>query len=234
MSTLILPCAGRSSRFPNLPPKWMLQNDYPESMLEMVIDSMTQEFEQIIVTITSEQQEKWKAFDYLNSRLKWGADIVMLDNPTRSASQTVYETLKQSLVDGPIVIKDCDCAVGYNSANFNNYIVGLKVKKDSGIKRLEAKSFIKKNDDNIIEDIIEKRMVSNDICVGAYACEADKYCGAYEDIVDSDVFLGGQEAYVSHIFSYMILSESAIFSYIEADSFVDWGTLEDWENNKNR
>ena len=69
MSTLILPCAGRSSRFPNLPPKWMLQNDYQESMLEMVIDSMTQEFEQIIVTITSEQQEKWKAFDLIPDRL---------------------------------------------------------------------------------------------------------------------------------------------------------------------
>ena len=67
MSTLILPCAGRSSRFPNLPPKWMLQNDTKESMIEMVIDSMPQSFDQTIVTITAEQQDKWRAFDFLNS-----------------------------------------------------------------------------------------------------------------------------------------------------------------------
>ena len=233
MSTLILPCAGKSSRFPNLPPKWMLENNHKESMIEMVIDAIPQEFEQTIVTITQEQQDKWGAFDFLNSRLKWGVDVLILDSPTRSASETVYKTIEDCSVSGPIVIKDCDCAVEYNASNLTNYIVGLKVKKDSRIKRLEAKSFIKKNDDNIIEDIVEKRMISNDICVGVYSCDANKYCESYTNIIDSDVYLANQEIYVSHVFSHMILSESAIFSHIEADSFVDWGTLEDWENNKN-
>ena len=233
MSTLILPCAGRSSRFPNLPPKWMLDNNDKESMLEMVIGSMPQNFKQTIITITAEQQKRWGAFDFLNSRLKWGADVIILDNPTRSAAETVYQTIQDGLIEGPITIKDCDCAVEYNASNLTNYIVGLKVKKDSRIKRLEAKSFIKKNDDNIIEDIVEKRMISNDICVGVYSCDANKYCESYTNIIDSDVYLANQEIYVSHIFSPMILSESAIFSHIEADSFVDWGTLEDWENNKN-
>jgi bifunctional N-acetylglucosamine-1-phosphate-uridyltransferase/glucosamine-1-phosphate-acetyltransferase GlmU-like protein len=233
MSTLILPCAGRSSRFPNLPPKWMLQNDTKESMIEMVIDSMPQSFDQTIVTITAEQQDKWRAFDFLNSQLKWGGDVNVLENQTNSASETVYQTIKDCSIEGSIVIKDCDCSVEYQPLDFENYIVGLNIKKDTEVKRLESKSFIKKNDDNIIEDIIEKRMVSNNICVGVYSCNAAQYCTAYEEVTTSDVYLHGQEVYVSHIFSYMALTGAAVFSYIEADEFVDWGTIEDWENNKN-
>tara|TARA_R100000008_G_scaffold86724_1_gene81149 strand:- start:15000 stop:15704 length:705 start_codon:yes stop_codon:yes gene_type:complete len=232
MSTLILPCAGKSSRFPNLPPKWMLENNHKESMIEMVIDAIPQEFEQTIVTITQEQQDKWGAFDFLNSRLKWGVDVLILDSPTRSASETVYKTIEDCSVSGPIVIKDCDCAVNYGVTSSENYIVGLKVKIDSGVSRLEAKSFIKKNNHNIIEDIIEKKMVSNDICVGVYSCDADQYCTSYKDVTSSSVCLHNQEIYVSHIFSHMILTGAAVFSYIEATSFLDWGTLEDWEKNK--
>ena len=110
--------------------------------------------------------------------------------------------------------------------------MGVNVKKDSNIKRLEAKSFIKKNDNNIIEDIIEKKMVSNDICVGVYSCDADNYRESYNFLSESDVYFHTQEVYVSHIFSHMILSRSSIFSYIEADLFTDWGTVDDWEQNK--
>lgn len=235
MSTLILPCAGNSTRFPDLPPKWMLENSQGESMLEMVIDSMPQDFDQTIVTITSEQQEKWDAFSFINKKLKWSVDVNILDEPTRSAAETVYQTIQNCMVSGPIVIKDCDCAVEYDSGDLTNYIVGVKVGKDSGIQRLEAKSFIKKNNDNIIEDIVEKKMVSNNICVGAYACGSESFQESYGCIHKSGVMLDDREVYVSHIFSHMILSNkfNSVFSYVEAQSFLDWGTLEDWEANKN-
>ncbi len=232
MKTLVLPCAGRSSRFPDLPPKWMLQNDGKESMLEMVIDAMPGDFDRTIITITQEQQDRWGAFDFLNFRVKQGVDIDILPEPTKSASETVCKTLQDCHVEGTIIIKDCDCKVEYGEPTSPNFIVGINVKKDSDIKRLEAKSFIKKNDNNIIEDIIEKKMVSNDICVGVYSCDADNYLESYNFLTESDVYFQTQEVYVSHIFSHMVLSGAAVFSYIEATRFVDWGTLEDWENNK--
>jgi len=232
MKTLVLPCAGRSSRFPDLPPKWMLQNDDKESMIESVIDAMPEDFDRTIITITQQQQDQWGAFDFLNLRVKEGVDIDILSQPTNSASETVYQTLQDCHVEGAVTIKDCDCKVEYKECASLNFIVGINVKKDSDIKRLEAKSFIEKNDNNIIEDIIEKKMVSNDICVGVYSCDADNYLESYNFLTESDVYFQTQEVYVSHIFSHMVLSGAAVFSYIEATRFVDWGTLEDWENNK--
>ncbi len=40
MSTLIIPCAGQSSRYPNLRPKWMLTHPDGELMIEKVINSI--------------------------------------------------------------------------------------------------------------------------------------------------------------------------------------------------
>ena len=41
MSTLIIPCAGRSSRYPNLRPKWLLTHPDGDLMLEKVVDALT-------------------------------------------------------------------------------------------------------------------------------------------------------------------------------------------------
>ena len=78
-------------------------------------------------------------------------------------------------------------------------------------------------------------MVSNNICVGAYACGSESFQESYDCIHKSGVMLDDREVYVSHIFSHMILSNkfNSVFSYVEAQSFLDWGTLEDWEANKN-
>ena len=62
MSTLIIPCAGRSSRYPNLRPKWLLTHPDGDLMLEKVVDALTiNGLDRTIITIVQEQIEKYEA-----------------------------------------------------------------------------------------------------------------------------------------------------------------------------
>ena len=233
MKNLIIPCAGQSKRFPNLPPKWSLLNDFGKCMVGMVVETYLDKFDRIVLTIIKDHAEKHDALNFLRRHLNPKVEILVLDSPTHSPSQTVFETIRQKNIEGDITIKDCDCHVGYKIPDLSSYIVGVNIKNNTSIQRLEAKSYIHKNDNNIISDIFEKKMVSNNICVGVYACSVDKFSAHYQSLINSDIFLGKQEIYVSHVFSHMILTGSDAFSYIEAESFLDWGTPDDWHQTKN-
>jgi hypothetical protein len=110
----------------------------------------------------------------------------------------------------------------------SNFIVGLSISENSPVDRIQSKSFIVKDDNDVILDIVEKDVVSNVICVGVYATDARQFADAYAEIRGSDVFQRAGELYVSHVMSYLMLQKKILFHYIEADDFVDWGTLEDW------
>jgi len=231
MSTLILPCAGKSSRFPNLAPKWMLCNDNGKSMIEMVIEPLIDSFKNIYISFTYQQEEQYRCSQFLKTIFKDKVRLCCLPKETRSASETIYNTVKQNQIIGEIVIKDSDCIIDYDLPSFTEYIVGAKVSPE--INRLEAKSFIIKKQADLICDIIEKKIVSEYICVGAYSCFAGEFCNSYEKIVNSHVYTKDREIFVSYVLSYMILKNKNIFNYVDANKFVDFGTLEDWEKNKN-
>mgnify|MGYP003110258339 CR=1 FL=1 len=231
-STLIVPAAGKSSRYPGMRPKWLLTHPDGRLMIDKVISSFLEEnpnsFDRIIVTVLNDHCEKYDADTILNQVFGKKVEVLSLKNPTSSASETVYETLKQLSVTGKITIKDTDCLVRSKLPSSSNHIVGLSVSAKSNIDRVQQKSFIIKNDDDIITDIIEKEMVSNIICLGVYSSDANEFCRAYEKIRDHEVYKNLSEVYVSHVISYLIVCEEAIFEYVEADEFIDWGTKEDW------
>jgi len=237
--TLIIPCAGKSTRFPNLPPKWSLLNSYNTSMLDMAMLPYTmqpcaQQVDEIIVTITKQQLVKNKLFEFLINNVRQPLSLCILENETFCAAETVYQTIQHYKITGDIIIKDSDCFADYAlESNCSNYIVGLNVESNNEVRRLGAKSFIHKDNNNIITDIIEKKIVSSNICVGTYACNSLNFCENYLQLKNSPVFYKN-EIYVSHVFSNMILTNTSVFLYVEASNFIDFGTLEDWEQNKNK
>ena len=59
MNTLIVPCAGRSSRFPNTKPKFLLTHPDGKLMIEHAIEGIDiNKFDQIVITIVKEHDEK--------------------------------------------------------------------------------------------------------------------------------------------------------------------------------
>ena len=230
--TLIMPCAGKSSRFPGPAPKWTLTNSSGESMLNMAMKPYEDKVDNIIVTITKQQLTSSALKSFFKNDANHKFSLCVLEGQTASASDTIYQTIKNKKVKGDIIIKDCDCYVDYKQTDSSNYIVGLDIKSSNFFSRLESKSFIKKDSNDIIVDIIEKKIVSNSICVGTYACQSDSFCTNYLDLCKNPVFHGDIEIYVSYVFSKMILADHSVFSYIEASRYIDWGTIDDWNQNK--
>ncbi len=228
-TTLIIPAAGKSSRYPKMKPKWLLTHPTGNLMIEQVLKSSDyQRYDRTVITVLREHCQKHEADIILNQIFGNTVEIVILEKPTSCAAETVYETILHAGITGQLTIKDSDCLVERTYYPVKNHIVGLTVDSRVDIDRLQQKSFIIKNDDDVIVDILEKEMVSNVICLGVYSVDSDDFKRAYNKICDSDVYKHENEIYVSHVISYLITSESGIFEYVEADKFVDWGTADEW------
>ena len=231
MNTLIIPCAGKSSRFPNMKPKYMLTHPDGKLMIEKAMENINLDvFDRIIITIVKPHDEKYEAALWMQQVFANNpkVEICMLDDFTASASETIYLTLSKMNVQGAFVIKDSDNRVGVHfDKNIKNMIVGYDLHKHRDISNIPGKSFLIVNEQNIIQDIIEKQVVSNIICLGVYCFEnADDFKKAYEELSERNI---AGEMYISHVISYMLSQNHYVFSAVMADSYDDWGTLAEWK-----
>ena len=115
-TSLIIPAAGKSTRYPNVKPKWMLTHPLGNMMVVESISGLNLEnVENIYFTVLKEhifkykinEKDIFKAFGQIGinrDRLK----ILMLDNPTKNQPQTIAETIEHFAIEGPIYIKDSD------------------------------------------------------------------------------------------------------------------------------
>ncbi|MBE6444387.1 MAG: hypothetical protein E7020_06980 [Alphaproteobacteria bacterium] len=236
MNTLIIPCAGKSSRFPNMKPKYMLTHPDGKLMIEKAMEKINVDvFDRIIITIVKPHDEKYEAKlimeQVFNNNPK--IEICMLDDFTSSASETVYLTLKKMNVEGAFVIKDSDNRVEVNfNKQIKNSIVGYNLHEHPDITNIPGKSFLIVNEQGIIHDIIEKQVVSNIICLGVYCFEnALDFINAYDAMLTKKI---SGEMYISHVISYMLASNNYVFSSILALSYDDWGTLSEWKEVQKR
>ena len=231
MKTLIVPCAGKSNRFPNMKPKWMLTHPDGELMIEKAIKGLNTEiFDKIIITIVKPHAEKYEAKTILeqvfqnNSKIK----ICVLDDFTSSASETIYQTITKMDVKGAFVVKDSDNCVGcvLDKRPCNN-IVGYNLKEHPNVSNVPGKSFLILNKQGIIQDIIEKEVVSNVICLGVYSfADTNDFLWAYNEMLNKKI---SGEMFISHIVSYLISNNRCVFDSTMAVSYDDWGTLVEWK-----
>lgn len=231
MNTLIIPCAGKSSRFPNMKPKYMLTHPDGKLMIEKSMEKINVDvFDRIIITIVKPHDEKYETKLIMEQVFKNNpkVEVCMLDDFTSSASETVYLTLKKMNIEGAFVIKDSDNRVEvYFDKQIKNSIVGYNLHEHPDITNIPGKSFLIVNEQGIIQDIIEKQVVSNIICLGVYCFEntAD-FIKAYNEMHTKKI---SGEMYISHVISYMLASNNYVFSSILALSYDDWGTLSEWK-----
>ena len=198
-------------------------------MIEASIDALDlQQFERIIVVCLKEHVE-----EYINLETYRGAletlygqsfEFVLLDKPTRSQSETVYEALKRTVVVGGFFIKDCDNTFKY-TFNGGNEIATLSL-NDVGLVDAKNKSYVTLDDFDFITNIVEKDVINNIFCCGGYGFEsAARFKSEYENLsknIDS-------ELYVSHIIYSLLLSGEKFKSY-RASNYTDWGTIKEYRD----
>ena len=229
MSTLIIPCAGRSSRYPNLRPKWLLTHPDGDLMLEKVVDALTiNGLDRTIITIVQEQIEKYEADLIIRQAFGDKVEICVLDDYTKSQSDTVLQTIESMDVSGPFIAKDSDCRVSIEIESFTNFLVGADLRKNTQVTNVPGKSFLILNEQNMIIDIIEKSVSSNIINLGVYGFRsAELFVDASKQLKRIGSQDEQDEFWLSHIVSYLIGQEE-FFDYNETDNFDDWGTLTEW------
>lgn len=229
MSDLILPIAGKSSRFPNLRPKWMLTHPNGNFMLIEAIKGLNlKKFKKVYIIVLNKHLNEYKFEKGLKNQLHnigvKNFKLIILDQETESQAETVYNGIKIGKINGSICIKDCDnyFDIETNDTNF------ISIEKLSNFKNINAKnkSYINTNEFGNIINIAEKQIISDSFCTGCYGFKSSKDFIKYFEILKDK-----KDLYISHIVYKMIL-DNHIFKTIKCNNYIDWGTKEDWDNYK--
>lgn len=231
MKSLILPCAGRSTRFPGMRPKWLLTHPDGKLMIEKSIEKLDLGmFDRIVIPILRQHDEDYQAKLILNQVFRGRVEVLVLPHPTNGPAETVGVTLRVAGIKDSFVIKDCDNSVTFDWGEEHNFVVSLDVQGHTAIRNLPAKSYLTNNEQGYIIDIVEKRIASNIICLGVYGFQDPSlFLSALPALRNSE-----SEIYVSHVIAYLIGTNQSAFQSIQAKTFEDWGTFEDWRETQQK
>jgi len=227
---LVIPMAGRSSRFPDLKPKWMLTHPTGKFMVIEAIRGLNlDDFEAIHFIYLKEHQDQHSFIKGFQEELEdlgfsKKAKFIGLSEPTRDQPETVEWGIVQGKITGPILIKDSD---NYFQATVpaQNGVCFADLNK-VGLIKPKNKSYITIDAQGNVLNIVEKLVISSSFCVGGYAfSDAGLFVSALNKLYPH------RERYISHVI-YQLMLEGQTFNAIETNSYSDWGTVEDWDRFK--
>ena len=226
--------AGRSSRFPNMRPKWMLTHPMTNRFMvtESILGLNLNFFDNIWFICLQEHEDKYQFMKGLVSELdevglRSKSNIVLLPEQTDSQSETVYTFLSGQELEGFVFIKDSD---GFYRCDVEerNQVAYFDLNDMDDINA-RTKSYIELDVNNVITNIVEKKVVSSTFSSGGYGfADAKEFCKTFEKLQDMD-----GECYISHIIFEMMLSGSTFYGTKTTD-FKDWGTLDAWNKYKSQ
>jgi len=234
MKNLIIPMGGKSSRFPNMRPKWMLTHpasgnfmcaesirginlDFFDNIFFVILDQHEKDYQASRGII--ESLENFKNYSEIKDKIK----IIKLESPTESQSETVYRAIIKNEITGFIYIKDSDGYFRLDLKNQDNQITYFDLNDIDEINA-RSKSYIEVDSNGIVLNMVEKKVISSKFCVGGYGfASAEEFCRYYNVLKD---YPG--ECYISNVVFQMIL-EGNNFRGIESSDFKDWGTLKSWD-----
>lgn len=228
MRTLIIPCAGQSSRFTTQLPKWLLDHPSGKTMVYESIQGLplTTFDSIIIVSLKRHLTDELRNRIYTEFSNYQNFKLVELDSDTKSASDTISQCVDICNINGAIYIKDSDDYFYVNEIHPNE--VCTYSLNDCKNITPGNKSYIKMNEHGEVLTIVEKNVISSDFCCGLYTfSDAKEFVDTYKSIEQES------EIYVSHVIFQMILNGKKLFNR-SVENYIDWGTQEDWDRFKEK
>jgi hypothetical protein len=143
--------------------------------------------------------------------------VIILDKPTGSQAETLYQTIKKENIRGGIFIKDAD---GYYKAEISKRdSVAIFPLEELDVVDPKHKSYVSVDDMFYITNMIEKRVISHYFNAGGYCFEnSEDFCTYYETISEHEKHL-----YISHII-YAMLLDKKIFRPFIVKEYKDYGS----------
>jgi len=223
---------GKSTRFPNLRPKWMLTHPMGGFMGTEALRGLNLEsFSTIYFVTNREHQEKYHFIDAFIDHLhsidkRINVEFLLLDKQTKSQPETVYECIQQKKITGSILVKDSDNFFEVTIGDQGNFVCYFDL-NDGNQFNARNKSYIQFDNNGFISNIVEKKIVSSTFSVGGYGFEeAQEFCKYFGVLQNLNA-----EVYMSNVIFEMLLAGHR-FTGVPVTKYEDWGTLEEWNRYK--
>jgi hypothetical protein len=226
MSTLIMPAAGQSSRFPNMRPKWLLTMPDGSLMFEKSLSLLDlSQFDRMIIICLKEHIEQYINIEFLQSilnKIHSNFEICILDNPTKSQAETISYAIEKCGIDGPFFTKDCDNKFSVQWDGGDEISV-IDLSEFESLVNARNKSYVSIDHLSNVTNIVEKQVISNYFCCGGFGFKSAKEFIKHYSFIEKE-----NEVYVSHIVYSMLIS-GINFKANYSTKYVDWGTLSDYQ-----
>lgn len=219
---IIIPCAGRSSRFPATRPKYLLTMPDGKPMFMHAAAPYYGTYP-ITFVVVKEHCQQYAADTAIRNAYGSTVDITILEDFTSGPAETIYRTIKD-WDDTAFMSADCDSFYHSVVPAGENFVTSIDVADYPELANIASKSFIIE-ENNILRTIVEKRIVSSNICVGGYGFSSSAdYVETYENIVNDST----GELFISHIVKQLIDIKGNLFKNLRVTEYVDCGTYADF------
>ncbi len=224
--TLLLPCAGKSSRYPGVRPKWMLTLPDGNLALWRAAASVPEDaYDRIVVAVRADHEERYKCRDVLQRVFGAAAEVLVIKHDTRGPADTVAHLIRHFDLRGPILVKDADSFFDPAPLPEGNFVSVSDVRATPQMSNVGAKSFAVVNEHSLIVQMVEKSLVSNFVSIGLYGmADAQLYLRHFDAIVREH---DAGEVFVSHVLNRAIQDGAVVVPH-NVKGLIDVGTLEDW------
>lgn len=231
MKSIIMPIAGKSSRFTG-DPKWTLRGPHGFLMPVLAVNNIVGFYDRVVVVMLEEHFDKYySSYALLRQQFNDLHSInpfVILIKNSDSQPSTVWQGIDKASstvpIEGSILIKDCDNYWELQSAPEGNFVVYSRL-EDYPEVTAQNKSYITTDSMGNVSNVVEKKVISNTFCVGGYGFEDTE---AFKKAYLQTSVLSAQEIHVSHLIYSGMLHMNQRYSSVECSNFEDWGTEADW------
>lgn len=215
---MIVPAAGNAKEATLLPKIFMLDNEGIMLCVKSILGIRPEKFSDIVFTVLKSHVQNFDVDSLLKLQFKRlgldNARIVILDEPTRTQSETIATTITRCNIEGSVFFKDADCY--FEAEIYPENGVAVCPLESLPLVDPRNKSYVAVDDMEHITNIIEKRIINNLFNAGGYCFEnALDFLAAYEK------YAGLGNIYLSHII-YGMLLEGHSFRPIKVSSYRDF------------
>ncbi len=209
---VLIPMAGEGSRFRDAGftfPKPLIEvNGKP--MIQMVIENLNINANYIFI-VRKEHQEKFNIKSVLKV-LKPGCKIVEVDELTEGAACTVLLARKHIDNSNPLLLANSDQYIEWDSSKTMYNFISKNV--DGGILTFNAVhpkwSYARVDNNNIVKEVAEKKVISNNATVGIYYWKEGSDFVNYADQMIAKNIRVNNEFYVCPVFNEAIADRKVI------------------------
>jgi len=228
---VVIPMAGAGSRFAEagyqFPKPLVNVNDKP--MIQAVVESLGIKANYTYI-VQAEHVKKYNLLDTLNL-ITPGCKMIVSDGLTQGAAATLLLAKKYINNDKPLILANSDQIVEWNSREFI-YDMYLK-NADGGIATFTSShpkwSYARTNEAGLVEEVAEKKPISNLATVGIYywkrGSEFIKYA---EQMIDKNIRVNN-EFYTCPVFNEAIAEGKRVYTH-PVKKMWGVGTPEDLES----